>query len=229
MNIRLTLALCAFTLATGAAQASTKISIDYLQPSGTVNTDTPIEVWVKVSADRAIGNELGAPFGFEPDELPTFAWVTDGFGSPTIDAFAEYTGLQISRGYRCSTSCDVPGYTFSAALNPPDGYLSWLGDTLRTGTFLLGTYTPDGSHATGNIAFSVVPTLAFRVYGTSLSGENLVASIGPTGGFAPCEGFADASCGFTRNVSAVPEASALSMLLLGAGTLVAGRLARRSR
>lgn len=229
MNIRLTQALCAFALATGAAQASTQVSIDYLQPSGTVNADTPIEVWVKVSADRAISNDLGAPFGFEPDELPTFAWVTDEFGAPTIDVFGAYTGLGLTRGYRCLNSCDVPGYTFAAAFNPPDGYLSWLGDALRTGTFLLGTYTPDGSHATGNITFSVVPTLAFRVYGTSLSGQNLVASIGPTGGFAPCEGFADARCGFTRNVSAVPEASALSMLLLGAGTLVAGRRVRRSR
>lgn len=138
-------------------------------------------------ADRAISDDLGAPFGFEPDELPTFAWVTDRFGAPTIDAFADYTGLQISRGYRCSNSCDVPGYTFSAAFNQPEGYLSWLGDTLRPGTFLLGTYTPDGSHATGNITFSVVPTLAFRVYGTSLSGEGLVASIGPTGGLRPAK------------------------------------------
>ncbi|MFY9458531.1 MAG: PEP-CTERM sorting domain-containing protein [Aquabacterium commune] len=231
MKIRLLQGLSVLALATGAAQASTNISVSYLQPSGTVSGDLPIEVWVQISVDRQIGNELGAPFGFDADDLPRTTMVKDWFSDTPREAeFAAYSGLSIFRGYSCTPSCDVAGYQFSVALSDRlDGYTSWLGDSLRTGSFLVGTYVPDGSHVIGNITFTVLPILAFRLYGVSTTGENLVSNIGPAGGFTPCSGSASSECSFSRSITAVPEASTWAMMLIGFAALVSRRLSGHRR
>lgn len=228
MQRRTLRALAAMALVAGTAHASPNISIAYLQPSGTAWVDAPIEVWVQVSTDREISDDFGAPFGFDASDLPRTTMVTDWFSDVPREAeFGVYSGLGIYRGYSCTPSCDVPGYTFSGVVGDrPDGYTAWLGETVRSGIFLLGTYTPDGTHVSGHIAFPVVPILAFRLYGGSTTGENLVSHVGPKGGFTPCSNATTSECSFTRNVMAVPELSAWSMMLLGLVVLSAGRFAR---
>jgi PEP-CTERM motif len=213
--------LTVLACAMGSAQATPNISISYLQPTGTVNIDTPIEVWVQVNTDREISDDFGAPFGFDPSDLPRTTMVTDWFSDVPREAeFRTYTGLGLFRGYTCTPTCDVPGYTFSGVGHDrADGYSHWLGEVLRPGNFLLGTYVPDGTQVTGNITFTALPVLAFRLYGSSTTGENLVSYIGPQGGFTPCNSPGSSGCSFTRNVTAVPEPTAWSMLLIGLGAM----------
>ena len=53
-------ALLALTLASSSALAAwPNITVSYLQPTGVAEANTPIEMWVRVTADREIGTAAG--------------------------------------------------------------------------------------------------------------------------------------------------------------------------
>lgn len=222
---RMILGACMATgLMGGNAMAAPNITVSYLQQTGTVAVDTPIELWVRVTSDREIGTALGAPFGLDPSDLPKMGSWTDWSTYKSYELeFASYTSVSVGPGYSCSPGCEAPGYTFDTYYNHDDtGIPAFFGGShsaLRTGDFLLGTFKPDGSHATGNITFTVVPNLTVTIQGTSADGKPLYGFVSPVNGFNACRYEDRPACSFTRNVVAVPEVSSLSMALMGVGAL----------
>ena len=235
MQHKTTGALLALTLASsGALAAWPNITVSYLEQTGVAAANTPIEVWVKVAADREIGTALGFPFGFDAADLPKSTDVYD-FSNNTrwTYAFASYTSLSISPGYSCTPNCDTPGYTFETYYGGPSSssirsfFRSIRGDRLPTGEFLFGTFIPDGSVTSGTVKFSVVPFLNFNVQGLAADGTQLNAYLGPANGFNACPYEQRATCSFTRTITAVPEPSPLWLWGLGViGVGVARRLTR---
>lgn len=203
----------------GNAMAMPNITVSYLQQTGTVAVDTPIELWVHVSSDGEVGNGLGFPFGLASSDLPKFgSWLDWSTTKYHQLEFAHYTSVSVGPGYSCTPKCDVPGYTFNTYYGTQvPAFFGGSQDTLRTGDFLLGSFMPDGTHATGNIFFPVVPFLTINIYGESADGKPLSANVSPINGFEACSYAERPMCSFTRNVVAVPEISSLSMALMGMG------------
>lgn len=213
----------------GHAVAMPNITVSYLQQTGTVAVDTPIELWVRVSSDGPVGNALGFPFGLAPRDLPKFgSWLDWSTLKDHQLEFASYTSVSVGPGYGCTPNCDVRGYTFSTYYGSRvPAFFGGSQDALRTGDFLLGTFVPDGTHATGNIVFPLVPFLSINIYGASADGKPLSANISPINGFEACSHANRATCSFTRNVVAVPEISSLSMALMGVGAFGLRQALRR--
>ncbi len=235
MNHTTTGALLALTLASSSALAAwPNVTVSFLEQTGVVAANTPIELWVHVSADRDIGTALGAPFGFDATDLPKTDTVYD-FSTNTRKTytFASYTSLTIITGWSCTPRCDPPGYTFESFHAPlsgtgPQSFSSLAGlDRLRTGDYLVGSFIPDGSVTSGTVTFALVPTLDFNVNGIATDGTPLNAYIGPANGFNACPYDQRATCSFTRTITSVPEPDAL--WLWGLGVIGVGAVRRWGR
>lgn len=227
----LALALGAITLSHAALP---DISLSFVQPTGTVSTTDPIEVWVHVSSDRAIGTHVGPTFGLDAEDVPLttkeYNWDTHQWDKET--PFASYTGVSISTGYSCGP-CDAFGYEFiSSGWDDPQGFPSIVGDTLRVGDYRVGTFVPTGAVVPGTYLFPLHVEFQINVTGLSASGQYLGANLLGTPGAAyqACSWGASDSCGFTRTVVAasVPEASTMLCSLLGMA-MIAGVARRRRR
>lgn len=229
-------ALLALTLASsGALAAWPNITVSYLEQTGVAAANTPIEMWVRVAADREIGTAPGFPFGFDAADMPKS---TDAYDFATNThktyAFASYTSLTVIPGWSCMPRCDPPGYAFesfyptqsSAGPQPFSNLAS--SERLRTGDYLLGRFIPDGSVTSGTVTFSLVPSLDFNVQGVATDGTQLNAYLGPFGGFTACPYEQRDTCSFTRTITSVPEPSSLWLWGLGViGVGVARRVGRR--
>lgn len=228
-------ALLALTLASSSALAAwPNITVSYLQQTGVAEANTPIEVWVRVAADREIGTAAGFPFGFDAADMPKTETVYD-FSTNTIRtySFASYTSLSIIPGWGCTPRCDPPGYTFESFYAPASStgarsFSSLAGsDRLLTGDFLVGSFIPDGSVTSGTVTFSLVPSLNFNVQGLATDGTQLNAYLGPSNGFNACPHDKRDTCSFTRTITAVPEPDTLWLWALGViGVGVARHLTR---
>lgn len=235
MQHKTTGALLALTLASSSALAAwPNITVSYLQPTGIAEANTPIEMWVRVTADREIGTAAGFPFGFDAADLPKTETIYD-FSTNTRKTytFASYTSLSIIPGWSCTPRCDPPGYTFQSFYAPssstdPGAFINLAGsERLLTGDFLVGSFIPDGSVTSGTVTFSLVPALNFNVQGVATDGTQLNAYLGPANGFNACPYEQRATCSFTRTITAVPEPSPLWLWGLGViGVGVARRLTR---
>ncbi|MFZ5525610.1 MAG: hypothetical protein ACOZE7_03035 [Pseudomonadota bacterium] len=200
-----------------------------------VSSTDEIEVWVRVTSDRAIGSDLGPTFGFDAADLPQTGWGYDWSAQKTLydEPFASLTGVSISTGYSCG-SCDEFGYEFvSSGWDDPQGFSSnVVGTTLHTGDFRVGRFVPTSPVLPGTYVFSLIPSFQLNLTGLSANGLYLSANMGgPIGSsYRACTWDAMNSCGFTRTVvaGAVPEAGTMAYSLLGAAML-AGIIRRRLR
>lgn len=204
-------------LCAGQAMAMPNIKVSYLQQTGTATVGAPIEMWVNITSDGMVSNDLGAPFGLAPSDLPRFG---SGFDPVNFKwyqlEFAKYTSVSVGASYSCTPTCDVPGYTFNTYYGKQ--FPSFFGssqETLRTGDFLVGSFIPDDKQAMGHTVFPVVPSIYFNVHGESAGGKQLTAYVGQPNGFQACSQAQTPACSFSRDILAVPEASTLSMALVG--------------
>lgn len=235
MQHKTTGALLALTLASSSALAAwPNITVSYLEQTGVAAANTPIDMWVRVTADREIGTAAGFPFGFDAADLPKTETIYD-FSTNTRKTytFASYTSLSIIPGWSCTPRCDPPGYTFQSFYAPssstdPGAFTNLAGsERLLTGDFLVGSFIPDGSVTSGTVTFSLVPALNFNVQGVATDGTQLNAYLGPANGFNACPYDQRDTCSFTRTITAVPEPSPLWLWGLGViGVGVARRLTR---
>lgn len=223
MKHQTAVALAALTLASSSALAAwPNISVSYLQQTGVAEANTPIEVWVRVAADREIGTAAGFPFGFDAADMPKTETVYD-FSTNTRKTytFASYTSLTIIPGWGCTPRCDPPGYTFESFYAPssstgPRSFSNLAGSArLVTGDYLVGSFIPDGSVTSGTVAFSLVPSLDFNVTGVATDGTQLNAYLGPANGFNACPYDKRDTCSFTRTITSVPEPDTLWLWALG--------------
>ncbi|MFY9478801.1 MAG: hypothetical protein WAQ08_14245 [Aquabacterium sp.] len=227
----LALALGAVTLSHAALP---NISLSFVEQTGVVSSTDEIEVWVRVSSDRAIGTDIGPTFGFDAADLPQTGVGYDWDAQTMLydEPFASLTGVSISTGYSCS-GCDEFGYEFvSSDWSDPQGFTNLVGFTLHTGDFRVGRFVPQSPVAPGTYVFSLIPSFQLYVTGLSAKGLYLSANMGgPIGSsYAACTWDALSSCGFTRTVvaGAVPEAGTMAYSLLGLAML-AGMTRRRLR
>lgn len=223
MKHQTAVALAALTLASSSALAAwPNISVSYLQQTGVAEANTPIEVWVRVAADREIGTAAGFPFGFDAADMPKTETVYD-FSTNTRKTytFASYTSLTIIPGWGCTPRCDPPGYTFESFYAPssstgPRSFSNLAGSArLVTGDYLVGSFIPDGSVTSGTVTFSLVPSLDFNVTGVATDGTQLNAYLGPANGFNACPYDKRDTCSFTRTITSVPEPDTLWLWALG--------------
>lgn len=221
------IAMAAAALAALPAFAWPDLTVTYLEPEITVTPTQDIQVWVHVESGRPIDASLGAPFGFDAQDLPK---TTTLFGSNTSVAFASYTGLSVLPGWGCSPTCDIAGYDrldwFPGNTNPLLGNLA--GSRVVNGDYMVAIYRPKADQPpSGTFTVPLIPSLQFNVKGLSAAGTELTAYLGPIGGFAACSDYTLDTCGMKVTVSAIPEPSAWALMALGLGVLLAGT--RRQR
>lgn len=221
------IAMAAAALAALPAFAWPDLTVTYLEPEITVSPTQDIQVWVHVESSTPIDASLGAPFGFDPKDLPKTATL---FGSNTPISFASYTGLSVIPSWGCSPTCDIAGYDrldwFPGNTNPLFGNLA--GSRVVNGDYMVAIYRPKADQPpSGTFTVPLIPSLQFNVKGLSAAGTELTAYLGPIGGFAACSDYTLDTCGMKVTVSAIPEPSAWALMALGLGVLLAGT--RRQR
>ncbi|MEO7086302.1 MAG: PEP-CTERM sorting domain-containing protein [Gemmatimonadaceae bacterium] len=228
-------------LVTATAQPSSLIpglSASFVQPTGTVYSTSPIDVYVRLTLDAGAPafNFDGTsyepsspmPFGLDRSLLPTSGVI---FGTDTAAVFSNYDAAFLFLAFGCdgnftNTSGDClsgPPYTFTFGPGLPSSDVF----SLAPGTswdFVFGTFTPDGGRAPdGTYFFSDVELLA-QIDGVDASGDIV---IGSTPGLVDTCLNPDPTCAFTRSVVSTPEPATFGLLGLGLGFVGLVRRQRR--
>jgi len=236
--------LAAVLAATPAAQAALPTgSLSFVTPTATVGANESIDVFMRLTLDAE-----SAPLvfssnpltGFAPADLPTEGNYFDPItGVQETRSFASIDGAYLNVFYVCGGSftnsdCSASSnyrfdFWFNDPSNPPDrpsliGLNSFNLLAGQSTDFLFGVFTPQpGGAAPGTYEFfGAGVTIGF--YGSDATGAYLYTNGVDIAQSCPTQ---DASCAFTRTVTAVPEPGAVAMWVAGLGML--GFMAQRRR
>lgn len=231
----------AFALLTAAqSQAAVEAQLSFVEPTATVSATAAVEVWVRLSlaptSDPFILQGSLYPFTatFLEGPLPTTASHYDPQSGTSVQIpFDLYDQLALNTSYTHGGNFMVgynqPGsaynFTFWTSSEPGKPSLNFRTDfELQAGEsfdYLFGVFNPvNGQAPAGTYAFYNTSLFAY-VTGMGPNGEWLNQLISPDIG-STCTS-AQASCAFTRTVTAVPEPGTWLLMAVGA----AGLLLRR--
>ncbi|MCC7329438.1 MAG: VPLPA-CTERM sorting domain-containing protein [Gammaproteobacteria bacterium] len=221
-------------VASATANAAIIGTLTFRDPTGTVNSNEAIDVWVTLTLDSAsdplvYDNTIDSFGGINPATFPATGrlqvppWSTVAFDS------YNYVGEWISRS--CNDSFAAPGcggptsaYQWDVP-PPPNGWFDWSG-TLNPGQsidILLYQLSPIGGNAPAGTyqAFNVGLGLTVYGYNDTYEGNVEAELVSFETGCSP------GGCSFTRTVvAAVPVPGAL--WLLGSGVAALGLIRRRA-
>ena len=215
------------------AHAYTELTLDFTEPTGTVQSSDTIEIWATLSV---VGDE---PFSFDTNSTdePIFglpATLLPEYGNNYSEglfdvAFDSYSEASLFIGRSCTGSftsgCSDGQYSIAAATGANSWFEVGSTYTLAPGdqqSFLLYTLTPTTGSATPGTYELYNVALGLTIRGFDADGNALDADVSAT----TCSSGL-AGCAFSRTVvAAVPEPEAWAMLLAGLGLV--GWRARRS-
>ncbi len=234
-SIAAALALC------GAAQAQQPFgTLAFDQPTGTVAANQAIDVWVTFTLDPS-----SAPLVFTSNPLtgldtstaPTNGTWYDSDGNAHNGTITAFTGAYLNTYYGCSgtfTHICSPGayqFNFHTSSTPGEPSINFLDNfDLQPGesyTYLFGEFDPVGGVAAPGTYTFYVTGLTLNYLGPDANNDVVSASIDLA---STCPS-SDASCAFTRTVTAVssvPEPASYATMALGL-LMLAGAARRRGR
>ncbi len=242
MSMRTRFSLIAATLALcGAAQAQQPFgTLVFDQPTGTVAANQAIDIWVTFTLDPS-----SAPLVFSSNPLtgldtstaPTNGTWYDSSGNPHDGTITDFTGAYLNTYYGCSGTftqiCSPAAYQFNfhTSSTPGEPSINFLDNfDLQPGesyTYLFGEFDPVGGVAAPGTYTFYETGLTLNYQGTDSDGDVVSASVDLA---STCPS-ADASCAFTRTVTAVsgvPEPATDATMALGL-LMLAGAARRRGR
>ncbi len=212
------------------AQAALIANLSYVQPTGTVFSNQPIDVYLRLTLDPS-----SDPLTTDASGRPTSGFNPLNYFGP-IDLNDPNTRIFLNEAAECSGTlnpCTVGDYQFDFNYGLPN-FISPTNFDLQAGQsfeWLLGSFTPVGGNATpGNYVFYNAG-VNFQIFNPGL---DLLDSSDDQSDFLSiidtCRN-QDSACAFSREVlaaSAVPEPASWAMLLAGFGA-VGGAMRRRSK
>lgn len=220
--------------ASATANAAIIGTLTFRDPTGTVNSNEAIDVWVTLTLDSAsdplvYDNTIDSFGGINPATFPATGQLqVSPYGEVPFDSY-DYVSQFIRRS--CNDTFAAPGcggptsaYQWDVP-PPPNGWFDWNG-TLNPGEstdIFLYRLTPVGGNAPAGTY------QAFNVgLGLTLHGHNdMYEAEVEEDLFSISTGCAPGGCSFTRNVvAAVPVPGAL--WLLGSGVAALGLIRRRA-
>jgi hypothetical protein len=217
-------AIAALSLFALPALALPQSTLTLLQPSGTTNGTSPVQIWVTLGVDASATVPLaldGTTTSFDNNELAEFASISQ---------------VQHTVWASCSTSFwpQPPlGACFDAASawkfefnNDPPSLMLETGSLApgETRVYLFGSFVPQNGAVAPGIYRSSNFGFEFIVQGMDQAGAPLTRyfAIANT-----CDS-GDAACTFTREVIAVPEPATYASMALGLA-VIGGFVARRRK
>lgn len=226
----------AVLLATSSvANAAIIGTLTFRDPTGTVNSNEIIDVWVTLTLDAAsdplaYDPNINAYGGIDPATFPETAYLqVPPFNEVPFDS---YDSVSYFTNRSCNDTFAGPGCSNPTPAYdwitppPPDRWFDWTG-TLNPGEstdFLLYQLSPNGGNAPAGTYQAFDVGLGLLVYGfndayqANIDAELLEFNTGCSSG----------SCSFTRTVvAAVPVPGAL--WLLGSAVTALGLVRRRAR
>ena len=224
--------ITAFTL--GILQSATAYSnvtgtLVYTEPTGTVNANETIDVWVRLTLDLSSDSLTYDPFdpypnGVNPADIPIEGYSYD---QNAVVPFDLYDYIFQSVGRVCddtfAVGCSDPGsqYGYTADFGA-DSWFNFSGTIFpgESRDFKLYELTPTGGAAAPGTYSLFTTDITLNVEGTDEFGGTMDAAIYEFSTDCP-----DANCTFTRTVSNVPVPAAV--WLFGSGLLGLIGVARR--
>lgn len=223
-------------LALGILQSATAHSsvigtLAYTDPTGTVNANETIDVWVRLTLDSLSDpltyNDLDPyPSGVNPADIPTESY---SFDQNAVVPFDSYDYISLFSTRTCddtfTVGCSDPGsqYSYNSFFSP-DSWFDFSG-TINAGEsmdFKLFEWTPTGGNAAPGTYSLFTGGFGLDVTGKDEFGSDMDATI-----YEFVTNCPDANCTFTRTVSNVPVPAAV--WLFGSGLLGLIGMARRKK
>jgi hypothetical protein len=226
-------------IAAAQSQAAVEAQLSFVEPTANVSATAAVEVWVRLSlsptSDPLTLHGANYPFTatFLQGLLPTTGTYYDPqLGQHVEDTFVGYNRLALNTSYTHGGNFTV-GYnqagsaykfTFWTSSTPGKPSLNYRADfELQAGEsfdYLFGVFNPvNGQAPVGTYTFYNTSLFAY-VDGFGQSGQWLNADVANLGSTCANQ---QASCAFTRTVTAVPEPGTWLLMAVGA----AGLLSRR--
>lgn len=213
-----------------SANAAIIGTVTFRDPTGTVNSNETIDVWVTLTLDAAsdplvYDTSIDSFGGIDPGTFPTEGFAYP-FGMVPFDSY-NYVGQFTRR--TCNDTFAAPGCGNAGSAyqwqsnNSGDNWFDWQG-TLNPGDsidFLLYQLTPNGGNAPAGTYQAFDIGLGLLVYGSNNTYGSIDADL-----LRMTTGCSPSTCSFTRTVvAAVPVPGAL--WLLGSAAAVLGLVRRR--